>query len=162
MPGPSDLIENFGDEFGEDSFGDADEFADGVRRMAGRLKSRLPPSERDRMDMSVKVDDDIDADGDKRLLMETYDLLDVQDRFEFEKFVQRGGVEPVNSSWEWANDNQNLVYFVMYHVSDEVYRERRQKQIRPDTAPGPMERAGRKIDVFFAWLMSFFVHAGTK
>lgn len=143
-PGPGDLINEFGEE--KSPYDDADSFIKQMRRDIAEKKKNLPPSERERVDASFDVEGEIGGDEDERLLIETYDLLEEADRYRFEAFVQQEQVRPINSSWKWADDNQQLVYFVMYHVSPQIYQEKRQEYISPQPKAGPMERLGRTLD----------------
>lgn len=167
MPGPQDLIDSFGD----DSFETAEEFKQHAQKEINREASRrLSPSQQERLNMSFDAGE---GDGDAQLLMKQYDLLRTRDQYRFEQFASRDEVEVVSTNMEWTDGNENLIYFVMYHVPPSLYNRMRRPEVedptlhaippeeKPDSpSRGRFERMGYAIDRWIArvstWFSSWF------
>jgi hypothetical protein len=172
MPSPDELIGSFQDDGGNgrERFESAEEFKKRAQREVNRAASeRLSPAQQEQLDISF----DTEGGDDDQLLMKQYNLLDDRDQYRFEQFAGRDGVSVVSTNMEWTDDNERLIYFVMYHVQPRIYNRMRWREIEdpdlhaipPETddstsSRGRFEAIGYAIDRWIAratmWLSGWF------
>lgn len=168
MPSPDSLINSFQDGgSGQESsrFESAEEFREQAQREVNRAASEnLSPAQQEQLNLSF----DTEQGSEEQLLMKQYDLLDDRDQYRFEQFAGRDGVAVVNTNMQWTDDNERLIYFVMYHVKPVVYDRMRRREIEDPTlhavppeetttdSRGQFESIGHTIDQWLASVRRWF------